>query len=185
MKHKMKNRIVNFIKGITIISFIGITLTAGGMAFLETKKIRVTSAQVIETVKEVTVDISDEKFEKKIKELQDEILDDLQGCESPGYTEEDGLVVWDDNSTGTLPKKDKLSYGMFQFKISTVQHYMKNLRGEDVNNYEAIQIALSENDSRELTRDVLFEKGYAGDWANCDKRLGLSARINIINKLKN
>ena len=115
----------------------------------------------------------------KIKELKREVLDTLQSCESNGSNEEDGLIVYDSNKVASI--------GQFQFQKKTVIGYYKALYNKDITGKEAIIIALTTNDARQLAEDIIFsnlqnDKGI-DNWYNCNKKHSLSIKIAFINKL--
>ena len=124
--------------------------------------------------KEVIVD----NLTGKINELKAEILSQLKGCESAGYSESDAPIVFDSNN--------KASIGSYQFQKATVLHYYKTLYNLDITPKEAVLISLDDIKAGNLASDIIFktEKGIS-NWHNCDKKLGLKAQINLIKKLEN
>lgn len=119
---------------------------------------------------------------EKVNELKGSLINDLRQCESGGYVESDGLVTFDPHPTNK--KVQVPSFGLYQQKQSFVQNYYKTLYNKDVTGLEAIQIALSEEKSAELTSDVIFKtKNGLSNWYNCSKKLGLQSRLDIINSL--
>jgi len=118
---------------------------------------------------------------EKVNELKGSLVNDLRKCESGGYVESDGLVTFDPHPT----KKNVQipSFGLFQFKKSTVQYYYKKFYNKDITGLEAINIALSEQKSGELVSEIIFRDGALSNWYNCSKKLGLQSRLNIINEL--
>jgi ribosomal protein L13 len=123
--------------------------------------------------KEVIIDAMPSKIER----LKGEVADQLMSCESNGYTDEDGLIVFDSNH--------KASIGRFQFQKSTVIHYYNLIHGVKLTGKEAVMLALDTNKARDLAIRVMFETpNMAGkDWVNCDRKLGLDAQIKLIKKL--
>jgi hypothetical protein len=128
--------------------------------------------------KEVILD----NLTEKINELKGKLVSDLKSCESGGYVESDGLVTFDPHPT----KKSVqiASFGLYQFKVSTVQYYYNKFYGKQVNGLEAINIALSEEKSSELASEVIFRDGALGNWFNCSKKLGLQQKLDIIKELE-
>lgn len=117
----------------------------------------------------------------KVNELKGSLVSDLRQCESAGAKESDGLVTFDPH-----PKNKKVqipSFGLYQFKKSTVQFYYKKFYNKDITGMEAIQIALSEAKSAELASEIIFRDSALSNWYNCSKKLGLQSRLNIINEL--
>jgi cell division protein FtsL len=112
----------------------------------------------------------------RIAELKAEILDSLRACESNGYTEDDGLIVYDSNKVASI--------GLFQFQKKTVIHYYKTLYGQDITGKRAIEIALDEKLSRKLAEDIIFKDSKGIDnWYNCKNKKGLGENIKWVNKL--
>lgn len=130
-------------------------------------------------VKEVFTDT----LKVKIETLKTEVLNDLQVCESQGYNEDAGLVTFDPDKTGK--QANIPSYGLFQFKKPTVIDYYKKFYNKVITGKEAITIALDEEKSRELARDVIFkETGGVYNWANCAKKKNLVPKIEVIKMLE-
>lgn len=166
-----KYRFAKLIRKAVIATFI---LGAGYGVFM-TGRITTTPVQV-EAIKEV--DMTDAKFADKIKGLKNEVANKLSSCESAGYKEDDGIIIFDSNA--------KASIGQFQFQKSTVIHYYKVLYGKTITPKEAVLIALDESKARELAIDIMFKtKNKAGkDWYNCTEKHGLDAQIDMIKKLE-
>jgi len=142
---------------------------------------RYVSPQIVykQEVREVILD----NLTSKVNELKGNLVNDLKYCESGGFSESDGLVTFDPHPT---KKQVQIpSFGLYQFKKSTVQHYYRILYAQEVNDLEAIQIALSGAKSSELASDIIFktENGLS-NWYNCSKKLGLQGRLNLIKELE-
>lgn len=121
-------------------------------------------------------------LQEKIYELQNEVLDTLTACESGGASESDGLVTFDPNPNN--PKVQKASFGLYQFKQSTVIHYYKVLYGKDITGKEAIDIAMNEKTSRQLTSDIIFKTNNGLDnWYNCAVNKNLYQEVKLIKKI--
>lgn len=107
----------------------------------------------------------------KIK--QDEILQQLAQCETGGVAEPDGSIILDDNG--------KISIGRYQWQIESVQFYAEKLYGIKLSRSEAIALAIDNERSTELTRQVLFSEpnGYR-NWLNCSQKHNLKEQINLI-----
>jgi hypothetical protein len=123
--------------------------------------------------KEVVLD----NLTAKVDQLKGEIVNDIKNCESRGFTEDDGIIIFDSNN--------KASIGLYQFQKATVQHYYKKLYGKDIGGKEAVLIALDARLAGDLTRDILFttENG-ADNWLNCSRKLDIENRLNLIKKLQ-
>lgn len=131
--------------------------------------------------KQIEKEVILDNLTAKVNELKGSLIKDLKQCESGGLTEDDGLVTFDPHPTNK--KVQVPSFGLYQFKKSTVQFYYSKFYGKDITGLEAIQIALSEERSAELTSDIIFKDGALDNWYNCSKKLGLQSRLNIINEL--
>lgn len=123
-------------------------------------------------------DKSSELFQAKIDLLKKETVDLIMKCESGGFSEDDGIVIFDSNSKG--------SFGQFQFQKSTVIHFYKLLYGKTITGKEAVMIAMDTDKARELATDIMFTtKNKAGkDWVNCEKKFNVDAQIDLIKKLE-
>jgi hypothetical protein len=113
----------------------------------------------------------------RVDQLKGEIVEDIKNCESKGYKESDGLIVFDSNN--------KASIGTFQFQKDTIRYYYKKLYGREISGKEAIIIALDDTLARNLTKDILFSSENASDnWLNCSKKLDIENRLKLIKKLQ-
>lgn len=123
--------------------------------------------------KEIVID----NLGKKIEQLKDEALDSLKQCESAGYEDKDGIIIFDSNN--------KASIGMFQWQKASVIHYYKTLYNQDITPKDAVIIALDTEKAKKLAHDVIFgtDKGWT-NWTNCAKKTGLITTLQIINKLE-
>lgn len=125
-------------------------------------------------------------FIEKVDKLKNDVVDEIQKCESMGYKEDDAIIIFDDNSKGTLKGKDKASLGTLQFKKSTVQHYYKTLYGETITAKEAMLIALDDEKAEALAKDIIFKtkNGYS-NWLNCSNKLGIKSKVELVKQLEN
>jgi hypothetical protein len=127
-------------------------------------------------LKETRIEV--DNLTNKVEQLKNEVLDDLKNCESGGISEADGLIVFDSNK--------KASLGLYQFQVTTVQHYYKKIYGKVITPKEAILTALDEAKARSLARDIIFtEPKGANNWFNCKNKKGLDSKINIIKTITN
>ncbi len=144
---------------------------------------------------QVPLDMSNEMFRAKIESLKDGVVNELLSCEGAGYNEDSGLVTYDptdaqydslvSNGKKTIVDKGEMSYGILQFKKSTVITYVKLKDSKVITGKEALLIALDKKSAAELSKFVMFEtKGKAsGDWKNCARTLNLDAKIDVIKQL--
>lgn len=154
-------------------AFVGIAAIVGAMVGAA-----LSSTTVTATVPEV-IDLTPQKIEG----LKADVVDRLSQCESGGHTEEYGLVTFDQNAAGTLSARNTPSFGILQFKVSTVQHYAK-LQGHELTGKDAILLALDADEARALASYIIFEtQGGIWNWQNCADKLGLGDEVTIIKKL--
>lgn len=112
----------------------------------------------------------------KIDELKEDVLDTLKKCES-GTATEDSAVI--NPMDGGSP-----SFGLYQFKIKTVQHYVQKFESRDITRLEALYIAMDGESSRALAKTVIFDEiGGLWNWKNCTEKHGLANQITLIRKL--
>lgn len=124
------------------------------------------------------VDISNEVYNRKIEDLKDTVVAKLASCESAGYSESDGIIIFDSNA--------KASIGQLQFQKTTVIHYYKTLYGKTITAKEAVLIALDTEKASQLAKDVIFttKNKVSGDWYNCSKKFNLDAQVDLIKQLQ-
>jgi hypothetical protein len=157
---------IRFFRRLVKWAFVFIVIGAGLVAVLSKNN---------ETIVYVDRPVMLDNLANKINELKGELLSDLRNCESRGYTEDDGLLIFDSNA--------KASIGSYQFQKSTVQHYYKTLYGRELTGKEAILIALDDEKAGELASDIIFKQGKLSDWVNCTRKEGLAQKLEVINKL--
>lgn len=123
-------------------------------------------------------DKSDYMYQTKIEGLKDAVMSKLSLCEGAGHKESDGLIIMDTNN--------KISVGLFQWQISSVQHYYKLMTGKDITAKEATILALDNERARELAKFVAFNtKNKIGkDWVNCNAKYNLDAQVDIIKSMQ-
>lgn len=126
----------------------------------------------------VPVALADITLEAKLELKKESILDRLAKCESGGKKEEDGITILDSNGVG--------SYGAFQWQKRSVQHYYEMREGKPINGRDAIILAMTPDQARDLARFVIFEtaNGVAKDWVNCNLRHNLQAEVDWIKSLE-
>lgn len=148
--------------------FVGIVFGAFKVGSYVSPQV-VVAQSVVETVK---VD----SLPSKVEELKRDVITRLAACESAGFTEDDGILVFDTNA--------KASIGVLQFQKTTVIHYYKTLYNKDITAKEAVLIALDKEQAFKLASDVIFttSKGLT-NWVNCTSKLGLQGEVDVIKKL--
>jgi hypothetical protein len=125
----------------------------------------------------ITVDNSKELLSTKIELLKAEVVATLRSCESAGYKEDNGIIIFDSNKVASI--------GTLQFQKLTIIYYYKALYNKVITGKEAVLIALDDNLSGKLATDIMFttKNKASKDWYNCSQRHNLDQRIDIINQL--
>lgn len=133
-------------------------------------------------------------YQEKIDTLKNAVVTQLLDCERSVYGDDDGLVTYDptdaqylNNQTKkTIVDKGEMSYGVLQFKKSTVQYYTKLQTGKVITGKEALMIALDKESASKLAKYVMFETRNKAsvDWKNCAIKYNLDSRIDIIKNLE-
>jgi hypothetical protein len=130
---------------------------------------------------EVVIEV--DTLAQKIENLKNETIEEIAHKESSNSKTEDALIIFDDNSRGTLSRKNKASIGCMQFKVSTVQHYVKILDKKDITNYDATITALNCDSAKALAKRVIFEtEGGLWNWSVATKEMG--AKVELIKQLQ-
>ena len=157
-RDRMTGRYSKGHKFITTVALVLIILTVG--AFIADRMGLNTVSAVNEAV--VPVAYAGENMEARVDALKEKLLDEMVACENPTH-----IPVWyDDNSAGSLPKKDKVSYGDLAYKLSTLQHFYKTLKGQALTDKEAALFALDADKIRPFTMDVWLNiKGSINHWS--------------------
>jgi len=164
VKGRFQNKWFKIIPYMVVIAMI---LTIVYLSQLET------TVEYIETEKVVVIDTTKEIIAKE----KSSVLDALTACEcdSAKYKEKE-CFNWDDGGIG----KNRTSWGKYQFKISTVQMYVKG-----ISDWDALNLAMDYREARELVSHIIFEtKGGIHNWSLCAKKDGLLARVEFIKQLE-
>lgn len=127
-----------------------------------------------DTVPVITADMKG----KTVDQLEDELIASLAKAENEG-----GLPAYlDQNSHGTLSKKDALSYGCMAFKLSTVQRHYKAIHGKDIGDLEAALMALDCPQAKALAKEAIFGKLNAiGEWMAASDKMKM--KVSIIREM--
>lgn len=159
---------MNLKKFIVLVFVVGIALY-GGYKLNEKE----TMIEIREVERKVIID----NLGIKIDELKDSMLDDLKSCESGGYSEDDGILIYDTNK--------EVSIGQYQFQKKTVIYYYKTIYSKNITGKDAVIIALNTEEARQLASDIIFktDKGLS-NWYNCTKKHNLQGRLDIIRQLE-
>lgn len=119
----------------------------------------------------------------KINELKGSLVSDIQKCESAGYNEDYGLIVFDGHKTNK--NVEIPSIGTYQFKKSTVVYYYDTLYQKDITGKEAILIALDDQKAGQLASDIIFKTDNGlSNWLNCSNKINGKGRLEIIRQLE-
>lgn len=114
----------------------------------------------------------------KVNSLKDQIIDNIKEWETKGLPAPqcNGKIIFDTNK--------KASVGCFQFQVTTVIHYVKIIEGRDINEAEAIAIAIDYDKARELAYKIVWEQnGLKSNWYNYSQLSETKTNLAIINKL--
>lgn len=181
-KKQPRNKVGQYHKR-SVLPYVTMAGIAGFGAFLVMNSGVTVEYQAAPIAKAAVIASSTVSLPEKIEQLKQSLADEMSACEYPHFKQETAVPVWDDNKAGTLPAKDKLSYGAFQFKISTVQRFYKTLHGENLSNYEAIQKAMDEKEARALAIDAWINiKGSINEWSCANE--SMKAKVEIIRELE-
>jgi len=159
-KHKRRWVVALVLIGVLVLAFH----YGGGEALVDdyvySQPVVVEKIKVVDTTK------------RKVEKQKWEVVDRIEKCESKGYSEDDAIIIWDDNVHGTLKPMDKYSIGTFQFKKSTIIYYYKRLYGQKITPKQAVLVALDGQKARQLAYDILYQTKYGWkNWWNCAKPL--------------
>lgn len=119
----------------------------------------------------------------KLKAKEDEVIGDIEQCESHG---DYGLIVFDSNN--------EASVAGLQYQRATVIHYVKKFERRDITKADAIAIAINKGQAWELARHIIFEEdatqakdgswhGSWANWFNCSSQHNVHARVDAIKSL--
>lgn len=130
-----------------------------------------------EIVTEIKVTEVRDALDDKVRTLKMELLDDLATCETGGIKEDkrNGAIILDTNN--------KMSIGRLMFQRETIIDVHDRYLGVDLAWDEATALAMDQARAYELAEYLIFTKGEISRWHNCNVKLGLSGRINIINQI--
>lgn len=146
----MKNKIIFILQCIALVILFAATLY---IFELSTAYGQQTSEQIRDPLVMINTDV---KIEESItKQKQDKILACLLFLES---TNRHNVIVLDTNN--------KYSIGGYQFQVDTVQDILARYEKKQVTEAEAIKIAKSPSESKELARRSIFDYGLASKWTN-------------------
>lgn len=122
---------------------------------------------------------------KKIAALKADLIQRLSVCEN--ISQNPGLIIFDNNSSGTLTGQRIPSIGLLMFKIGTVKDGYKLFHGQTISDMEAVQIAMDKEKAFALAEEIIFsggDKKGIGHWYYCSNKLGLAAEVSFIKKLE-
>ena len=118
-------------------------------------------------------------YAKKIDSLKVEVVNEIAQCETGvNYTQDDGIIKYDNNSRATLTGKNIPSIGVMQYKIESVQRHYRSLFSKDLNNYDAILLALDVNRSKALAKDAIFKLGAVKEWSCANREI--QVKVDVI-----
>lgn len=110
-----------------------------------------------------------------IKDLENEVIARLQRDESGGGDSGGDVFYTNDPSSDLVGTCSRIggkrhigcdSWGVMQFKLTTVMHYYDVLYGKKITEKEALTIALDDDKARALARDIIFDvEGGVWNWS--------------------
>lgn len=114
----------------------------------------------------------------KIQTMQNEVVEKLAHDENRTNIP----CVPDDNKAKSLPIKDKVSCGVMQFKISTIQHYYGILKLGTISDQQAVILAIDPDKAKALAKRVIFEtQGGIFNWTTATPEI--VAKVETIKEL--
>ncbi len=114
----------------------------------------------------------------KVDKMKTDVVDTISQLENKTNIP----IVIDDNKSGSLPRKDKVSIGCMQFKIGTIEHYYQVLKKGSISDTEAIMLALDCLRSKDLAQEIIFTtQGGIWNWSTATKEMG--TKVEIIKSL--
>ena len=122
---------------------------------------------------------------EKIKALKQDLLATLSQCENP--SQNNGLIIYDNNSAGTLKGQNIPSIGLLMFKIQTVKASYDQFYGIKLSDAEAVIVAMDKVQAFALAENIIFSgKDTKGidHWHNCSVKHSLSTQVNMIKKFE-
>lgn len=162
-----KIKVIRFVKKVILVSFIcGLIAGAYGIG-------KASSTATYVNAQTLQVD----NLSSKIEQLKKEAVNGIMSCESQGYTEDDGIIIFDSNN--------KASIGRWQWQKSSIIYYYKTLYSQDITPKEAVLIALDDEKAGKLAYDVIFKdsKGWR-NWYNCGVKTKIQTQLELIKKLE-
>ena len=139
-------------------------VATSGVALLSLGKAATVQAQVLADGMGVSVE-----------GLKDDLVGRLADCETGGHANRDGAVTPDANGQSSI--------GRLQFQTRTVIAFTKEIEDRRIDAGEARRIALDGQRSATLAKRIIFERGGAGHWHRCARKLGLHREVEAIRRL--
>lgn len=166
------NKITSFLKKAFWFSAAVIIVSCAGITYFSTSTVSANVPDMIDT------------SPAKMEALKADLVTRLSQCESAGHSEAYGLVTFDQNKAGTLSARNTPSFGILQFKVTTVQKYAKDRDGKDISGKDAILLALDAQQAEALASYIIFQTdGGWTNWENCMNKLDLVPEIKVIKEL--
>lgn len=166
------------------VAFAGIAISLVGIGTASMSELQKTETvqfnRVEATSTPAIIETPEQRLDRKIETLTNEILDELKAKETPGYTHTPGeLFYTNDPRKAMISACQRIggqrpiecdSWGMYQFKITTIIHYVQMLRGQTLTMIEAIVLSQNENEARKLAAQIIIEKeGGIWEWSGAKR----------------
>jgi hypothetical protein len=149
-----------------IIFYLSLMVAVLAIAYLSQRKPEI---KYVEKENTIVINTTQQIIDKE----KSDILNMLEQCESRGDA---NAIVWVDGGTG----KNTASFGAYQFKIGTIQSFIKGLT-----DFQAIVLASDKVESRKLAEHIIFEtKDGIYNWKNCMLKNGLLEKVGFVRELE-
>lgn len=113
-------------------------------------------------------------LEEKVNEMQIELINEIAKRENTNNIP----IVIDDNKSQTLAKKDKVSIGCIQMKISTIQLFYSQLGKGKISDMDAVLLALDCEKAKAFARESIFKiQGALWHWSVATKEMGTKVEL--------
>ncbi len=160
-----------------------LALLAVGFAFLFLSNMDFKEAQdgTLNYIAPALAEEKPDRLEVKIETLKNELVEKLVKCESGMLKDPEAHLTIDPKDSGG----HQVSVGVLQFYVPTVQQYMKQLDGVTLSSKEALFLAVTAKEAKDLASRMIFELNAGpNNWTRCFKALDLQKQVEFIRKLE-
>lgn len=177
-------RICKFFRKVVLLAILFLIFYVAGQ-FIRAYYPVIKYERIINEVK--AQEIVKDTLNQKIEALKWEVIDGIKSQESKGYSEDDGLIIFDplQSNPSKTARKNIPSIGSYQFKQKTIKDYYKKLYNKDITMKEAAIIALDDEQSRQLAYDIVWkDNGLYANWKNYAIKESTKVKLSIIKELQ-